>query len=83
MTQSIRKYAVLLTAAIALASAGASCGGSSGGGGGGVEGGAVAGCLSPAEVREEVDRIAEGVEASPEEVDAKQEAIRAVEAEAC
>jgi hypothetical protein len=41
------------------------------------------GCLSPAQVSEEVNRIAEGAEASSAEVEAKQEAISAVEAEAC
>lgn len=84
LTQCMRRYAVLPMAVIAFAFAfafaGASCGG---GGGGDEEGGAVAGCLGPAEVREEFDRIAEGVEASSEEVEAKQEAIRAVEGEAC
>jgi hypothetical protein len=41
------------------------------------------GCLAPAEVREEVDRIAGGVETSTEEAEAKQQEIQAVEAEAC
>lgn len=80
MMQWMRKCAVLPMAVIAVAFAGASCGSAGGGGG---EGRAVAGCLSSAEVREEIDRIAEGAEASSEEVEAKQEAIRAVEGEAC
>jgi len=42
-----------------------------------------AGCLTPSEVNAEVDAIAEGVEGSSEEVERKQEAITAVEAEAC
>ncbi|HSC21427.1 MAG TPA: hypothetical protein VLC07_06840 [Solirubrobacterales bacterium] len=42
-----------------------------------------AGCLSPAQVSEEVNRIAEGAETSSEEVEAKRDEIAAVEAEAC
>jgi hypothetical protein len=41
------------------------------------------GCLSPGQVREEVDRIAGGFESSTEEAEAKQQEIQAVEAEAC
>lgn len=46
-------------------------------------GGQVAGCLTPGEVSAEVDAIAEGAEGSTEEVEQKQAAIAAVEAEAC
>jgi hypothetical protein len=83
MSLSVRRHLALLIAVVALGSLGAGCGSSSSGGSGSGEGGAVAGCLSPAEVSDEIERIAEGAEYSDEEVEAKQEAIRAVEAEAC
>jgi hypothetical protein len=43
----------------------------------------VVGCLTPSEVSAEVNAIAEGAEGSSEEAEQKQEAIAAVEAEAC
>jgi PBP1b-binding outer membrane lipoprotein LpoB len=41
------------------------------------------GCLSPAEVEQEVNKIASGAEASQGEVEAKQDAIRKVRERAC
>lgn len=41
------------------------------------------GCLTADQVQAEVDRIAGGIEGSQQEVEAKQEAIRQVEARAC
>lgn len=60
----------------------AGCGDSEGQGAGG-GGKQAAGCLTPSEVSAEVNSIAEGVEGSSEEVEQKQAAIAAVEAEAC
>jgi hypothetical protein len=57
----------------------AGCGNGSSGG----AGGSSSGCLSPAQVSEEVNQIAEGFETSHEEVEAKQQEIAAVRAEAC
>lgn len=80
MNYGTRGLLALLVVTLALV-AGCGNGASSSDGHGG--GGAVAGCLNPGEVREEVDRIAEGFETSSEEVEAKQEAIQSIEAEAC
>jgi hypothetical protein len=81
----MRRMAALMGAIFALALAG--CGEDGGAGSGeGLSSGASqqsGGCLSPAEVREEVDRIASGFESSDEEAEAKQQEIQAVEAEAC
>jgi hypothetical protein len=76
----IHKLIVVLAMMFALAFIVVGCGNS---GGSNEAGGAGAGCLNPNEVREEVDRVAEGAESSPEEVEAKQEAIQAIEAESC
>ena len=54
-----------------------------GSGGGGAGPAAASGCLSSAQVREQVNSIAEGAEGSTAEVEAKQAEIQAVEAEAC
>ncbi|HEX6752031.1 MAG TPA: hypothetical protein VF093_00395 [Solirubrobacterales bacterium] len=80
MSDSIKGVLALLAVTLALVTAG--CGQGSGGESG-RQGAAIAGCLEPEEVREEINRIAEGFESSSEEVEAKQEAIQAIEAEAC
>ena len=73
------------TIAIALVFLTAGCGGGKdavpdvGAGAGGASGG----CLSADQVKKEVNRIAEGFEASSTEVEAKQEEIRALQSEAC
>jgi hypothetical protein len=54
-----------------------------GGSGEGSSGSAAADCLSPSQASEQINRIAEGFEESSTEVEAKQEEIRAVKAEAC
>jgi len=74
------RVGLLLAVVLLLAFAG--CGDSEGqsAGNGGNQ---VAGCLTPSEVSAEVDSIAEGAEGSSEEVEQKQAAIAAVEAEAC
>ncbi len=74
------KLLATLTILMVLASAAIGCGSDESGGNGGS---GVAGCLSSEEVQEEVDRIAEGIESSSEDVEAKQQAIQAVESEAC
>jgi hypothetical protein len=75
---------LLLVLSIALVGVAGGCGeADSGSGPSGNGSGVVAGCLDPDEVREEVNRIAEGFETSSEEVEAKQQEIRAIEAEAC
>lgn len=62
----------------------AGCGSSEeSGAAGGSSGDASAGCLSPAEVSVEVDRIAGGFETSQADVEAKQSQIRAIQAESC
>lgn len=81
MPQMILRAGALLAVVLLLALA-TGCGDSEDQGAGG-GGGQVAGCLSPSEVDAEVNAIAEGIEGSSEEVEHKQEAIAAVEAEAC
>ena len=76
----ILRTGVLLVLVLLLALA-TGCGDSDDQGGGGNSQAAV--CLTPDEVRAEVNAIAEGIEGSSEEVEQKQEAIAAVEAEAC
>lgn len=83
MKYGIRGLLALLVVTLALAPVATGCGGGESSSGGSGGGGEVAGCLSPDEVREEVNRIAEGFETSSEEAEAKQDAIRAIEAEAC
>jgi hypothetical protein len=69
---------LLLVLALALTACGSSESNS-----GSKTGAAAIGCLLPTEVSDEVNAIAEGFESSDEEVEAKQDAIAAVEAEAC
>lgn len=80
MRSTIWKLMTLLALMFALGIISVGCGSSANDG---EAGGAVAGCLSPGEVQEEVNRIAEGAESSSEEVEAKQEEIQAIEAEGC
>jgi hypothetical protein len=61
----------------------AGCGGSTEEAGGGSGSAGASGCLSPAQVNEEINRIGEGAEGSSAEVEAKQDEIAAVQAEAC
>jgi outer membrane lipoprotein-sorting protein len=75
MLRVVLLFAVVLL--LALAGCGDSEDQSAGNGGN-----QVAGCLTPSEVSAEADAIAEGVEDSSDEVEQKQEAIAAVEAEA-
>lgn len=51
----------------------------------GASGGAIGsdGCLTADQVRDEVDRLATGIETSSEEVEEKQRQIREVHAQAC
>ncbi|HEU5105263.1 MAG TPA: hypothetical protein VFU11_05435 [Solirubrobacterales bacterium] len=81
MRLMIHRAGALLVVVLLLALA-VGCGDSEeqGAGGGGNQ---AAGCLTPSEVNAEVDAIAEGLEGSSEEVERKQEAIAAIEAEAC
>lgn len=76
----MRRLLATLTILMVLAAVAIGCGSDESGGS---SGSGVAGCLSSEEVRKEVDRIAEGIESSSEDVEAKQQAIQAVESEAC
>jgi len=78
----ILRTGVLLLAVVLLLALATGCGKSEdqGEGGGGSQ---VAGCLTPSEVRAEVNAFAVGIEGTTEEAEQKQEAIAAVEAEAC
>lgn len=73
--------AVLVLLVLAGAVAFSGCGES--GSSSGSAGASSADCLTPDQVREERDRIAEGFESSDEEVEAKRDEIAAVEAEEC
>ena len=77
----ILRTGVLLVVTLLMALAtGCSDSEDQGAGGGGSQ---AAGCLTPSEVSAEVNAIAEGIEGSTEEAEQKQEAIAAVDAEAC
>lgn len=75
---------VLLAVSIALVGFWSGCGDAGAGSDpSGSGSGAVVGCLDPDEVQAEVNQVADGFEASAEEVKAKQQEIRVIEAEAC